>query len=469
MMGYRTPNIDRIAEEGALFTHHYAQQTCTAGRSAFILGQEPFRTGLTTVGLPGSPHGIQDWMPTLATALKDHGYATGQVGKNHLGDQDHHLPTEHGFDEFFGNLYHLNSEEEPETYHYPQDPEFREKYGPRGVLKSTAGGEVIDTGPLTRKRMETADEEFLDYSLDFIDRAVEDDKPFFLWHNTTRMHMWTRLSDKWEGSTGLGLYPDGMAEHDYHVGQLLDKLDELGIADNTIIIYSSDNGAQKITWPDAGTSPFMGDKATTFEGGYRVPQLVRWPGVIEPGTQINAMMSHKDWFPTLMAALGDDDIKERLASDDGTVLNDKHYRVHLDGYNFLPFFKNETQEDPREIFYYFSPIGEFNGIRWGDFKLSFAEIMNRDNRHGHIIDGTRRVNYYPAFAHLKSDPFETARLDSAMHARWSIDQIWTIISGQHGDGALANASSIPKTAGECYLSCGTQLSVAATSRTTWQV
>ncbi len=285
IMGYETPNIDRLASEGVIFTDAYAQQSCTAGRAAFILGQHPFRTGLLTIGMPGSEHGIPDWAPTIADLVKDHGYMTGQFGKNHLGDQDRHLPTNHGFDEFFGNLYHLNAEEEPETYYYPKDQEFHKKYGPRGVIKSTADGTIEDTGPMTRKRMETADEEFLATGLDFIERAHKADKPFFVWMNTTRMHVWTRLKAESEGRTGIGLYPDGMAEHDDHVGMLLTKLDDLGIADNTIVIYSTDNGAETVSWPDGGITPFKGEKGTTWEGGFRVPLVVRWPGVIEPGSK----------------------------------------------------------------------------------------------------------------------------------------------------------------------------------------
>jgi len=271
IMGYQTPNIDRIAAEGAMFTDAYAQQSCTAGRASFILGQHPFRTGLLTIGMPGSDHGIPDWSPTIADALKDQGYRTGQFGKNHLGDRDEHLPTNHGFDEFFGNLYHLNAEEEPESYYYPQDPEFRERFGPRGVIRASADGEIEDTGPLTRNRMETVDEEFLTSALDFIDRSVEAGEPFFVWFNASRMHVWTHLKPESQGVTGIGLYPDGMVEHDGHVGQLLDKLDEHGIADNTIVMYSTDNGAETVTWPDGGTTPFHGEKGTTWEGGFRIP------------------------------------------------------------------------------------------------------------------------------------------------------------------------------------------------------
>ena len=304
-MGYRTPNIDRIAREGAIFTDYYAEQTCTAGRSAFILGQHPFRTGLLTIGMPGSDHGIPDWAPTIADVLKGQGYATAQFGKNHLGDRDKHLPTNHGFDEFFGNLYHLNAEEEPEGYYYPKDPEFKRKFGPRGVIKSSADGNVEDTGPLTKKRMETVDEEFLAAALDFMDRSVKANKPFFNWVSTSRMHVWTHLKPEYRGKTGIGLYPDGMVEHDDHVGLLLKKLDDLGIAENTIVIYTTDNGAEPWTWPDGGQTRFRGSKSNNWEGGHRVPHLVRWPGVIKPGTIINDIMAMNDWMPTLAAAAGD--------------------------------------------------------------------------------------------------------------------------------------------------------------------
>jgi arylsulfatase len=284
MMGYKTPNIDRIAKEGVVFTDWYGQQSCTAGRAAFITGQSPIRTGLTKVGLPGAKEGMPKEDPTIAALLKNHGYMTGQFGKNHLGDRDEHLPTNHGFDEFFGNLYHLNAEDEPENVDYPNDPEFKKKFGPRGVIKSSADGKVEDTGPLNMKRMETVDDEVTAAALDFVDRAHKADKPFFLWWNSTRMHVWTRLKAESEGKTGLGIYPDGMVEHDGHVGQILAKLDELGIAENTIVMYSTDNGAEAMTWPDGGTIPFRGEKNTNWEGGYRVPCAIRWPGVIKPGT-----------------------------------------------------------------------------------------------------------------------------------------------------------------------------------------
>ena len=347
MMAYRTPNIDRIAKEGAIFTDCYAQQSCTAGRACFITGQSPFRTGLLKVGLPGAKEGLSDKDPTLAELLKPLGYACGQFGKNHLGDRNEFLPTVHGFDEFFGNLYHLNAEEEPENPDYPKNPEFKKRFGPRGVLKCKAtdkddvtvdprfgkiGKQTIeDTGPLTKKRMETVDEEFLGAALDFIDRAHKANKPFFVWSCATRMHIWTHLKKESEGKTGLGLYPDGMDEHDGQVGQLLKKLDDLGIADNTIVMYSTDNGAECFSWPDGGTTPFRNEKGSNWEGGYRVPCLMRWPGVIKPGTEINDIVSHEDWVPTLMAAAGEPDIKEKLKK--GYMAGDNTFKVHLDGYD----------------------------------------------------------------------------------------------------------------------------------------
>jgi len=419
MMGYRTPNIDRIAQEGALFTDHYAHQSCTAGRSAFILGQHPFRTGLLTIGMPGSDHGIPEWSPTIAGLLKNHGYATGQFGKNHLGDQDQHLPTNHGFDEFFGNLYHLNAEEEPETYYYPTDPEFRERFGPRGVIKSSADGTIEDTGPMTRQRMETADQEFIAAAFDFMDRAVAEERPFFVWLNTTRMHVHTRLAPGLEGRSGVSIYADGMLEHDDHVGMALDKLDELGIADNTIVIYSSDNGAETFTWPDGGTTRFHEGKGTTWEGGMRVPQLVRWPGVIEPGTIHNEIMSHEDWMPTLLAAAGEPDIVEKLK--DGHTANGKEFRVHLDGYNFMPYLSGEVDQGPREEILYFGQAGELNAIRWQDWKLSFANIE------GNMADGVRFIPQWPEIVNLRADPFESAPRESDMYMRWMIDNMWLFV------------------------------------------
>ena len=419
MMGYETPNIDRLAKEGAMFTHSYAQQSCTAGRAAFITGQHPFRTGLLTIGMPGSEHGIPDWAPTLADLLKDHGYRTAQYGKNHLGDRDHHLPTNHGFDEFFGNLYHLNAEEEPETYYYPKDPEFRKKYGPRGVIRSTADGKVEDTGPMTRKRMETADGEFLASGLDFIDRAHGAKEPFFLWFNTTRMHVWTRLKKEAVGRTGVGLCPAGMVERDDHVGGLLKKLDDLGIADNTIVIYSTDNGAETATWPDGGITPFHGEKGTTWEGGFRVPCIVRWPGVVQPGSKISDIMSHEDWIPTLLAAAGAPGIVDKLKQ--GTKANGKDWKVHLDGYDFLPFFKGEVAKGPREEVFYFSQGGELNAVRWRDWKVHFAKLE------GNIATGVRTVPGWPVIVNLKADPYEVMWKESTMYIRWYADNMWLFV------------------------------------------
>ncbi len=420
IMGYQTPNIDRLAKEGALFTDAYGEQSCTAGRAAFITGQHPFRTGLLTIGMPGSEHGIPDFAPTIADLLKEHGYMTAQHGKNHLGDQNKHLPTAHGFDQFFGNLYHLNAEEEPETYYYPKDPEFRKKYGPRGVIKSTAGGAIKDTGPLNRKRMETIDEEILAESLAFLDKAKKENKPFFLWHNGTRMHVWTRLKKESQGKTGIGLYPDGMVEHDGHVGQLLDKLDELGLADNTIVMYSTDNGAETFTWPDGGITPFNGEKGTTWEGGHRVPLIVRWPGVLKGGSKINDAIAHNDWLPTFLAAAGEPDVKEKLLK--GYQANGKEWRVHLDGYNWLPFFKGEVDKSPRNEYLYFSQGGELNAVRYRDWKVNFASIE------GNIATGTRQVTGWPLIINLKADPYEIMWKHGEMgYMRWYGDNMWIFV------------------------------------------
>ena len=393
-----------------------------AGRASFILGQQPFRTGLLTIGMPGSPHGIPDWAPTIADLLKEQGYTTGQFGKNHLGDQDKHLPTAHGFDEFFGNLYHLNAEEEPETYYYPNDPEFRKKYGPRGVIHSFANGKTEDTGPLNRKRMETMDEEILAGAAKFLENAVKQDKPFFIWCNTTRMHVWTRLKKESIGKTGIGLYPDGMVEHDGHVGQLLKMLDDLKIADNTIVIYSTDNGAETVSWPDGGTTPFHGEKGTTWEGGFRVPLLVRWPGMLPPGTVINDIISQEDWLPTLLGAAGVPDVKERLAQ--GYKTNGKTWKVKLDGYNFLPFFKGQTQKGPRDSIFYFSQAGELNALRWQDWKVHFATWE------GNIAMGQRIVPGWPTIINLRADPYEKGPHESGMYVRWYADNMWLFVPVQ---------------------------------------
>lgn len=423
MMGYRTPNIDRIAREGAIFTDSYGQQSCTAGRASFILGQEPFRTGLLTIGMPGDPHGIQDWMPTIADVMKTQGYATGQFGKNHLGDRDEHLPTKHGFDEFFGNLYHLNAEEEPEGYFYPKDPNFRKQFGPRGVIKSTADGKIEDTGPLNTARMPTVDEEFLGAAKDFIGRQVRADKPFFVWFNSTRMHVFTHLKKESLGKTGKGIHADGMVEHDGMVGELLKQLDDLGIADNTIVLYTTDNGAELALWPDGAQTPFHGEKGTTWEGGMRIPMMVRWPGVVKPGTQYNEIISLIDWFPTLCAAAGITDIKEKMKA--GFTANGKNFKVHLDGYNFLPFFKGETATPPRDALYYFDQGGNLNAIRWNDWKLSFA-IASK----GNIATATREVPSWALIANLRMDPYERGMEEGGGAIQFLAQNMWLIVPVQ---------------------------------------
>lgn len=369
MMGFTTPNIDRIASSGALFTSWYGQQSCTAGRAAFITGQSPIRTGLTKVGMPGADIGLRGEDPTIAEYLKTLGYSTGQFGKNHLGDKDEFLPTKHGFDEFFGNLYHLNAEEEPEDPDYPKMPEFKKKFGPRGVIKSSADGKIEDTGPLTKKRMETVDEEFTSAAIDYMDRQVKAGKPFFCWYNSTRMHVFTHLGPKYDGKTGLGLQADGMTEHDDNVGRLLDELDKLGIAENTIVVYTTDNGAEVMTWPDGGVTPFKGEKATNWEGGFRVPALIRWPNVIKPGTVYNEMFSHEDFLPTFCAAAGDADVVSKTLN--GYKLGSKTAKVHLDGYNLIPFFKGEVKESPRKEFIYWSDDGDIFAIRYNRWKIVF--------------------------------------------------------------------------------------------------
>jgi arylsulfatase len=419
MMGYRTPNIDRIANEGAIFTDAYGQQSCTAGRASFILGQEPFRTGLLTIGMPGDPHGIQDWMPTIADVMKTQGYATGQFGKNHLGDRDEHLPTKHGFDEFFGNLYHLNAEEEPEGYFYPKDAEFRKKYGPRGVIKSSADGKIEDTGPLNVARMPTVDEEFLGAAKDFIGRQARANRPFFVWFNSTRMHVFTHLKKESLGKTGKGIHADGMVEHDGMVGELLKQLDDLGIADNTIVLYTTDNGAEIALWPDGAMTPFKSEKGTTWEGGMRIPMMVRWPGVVKPGTQINEPISLIDWMPTLAAAAGIPDLKERMKT--GFQSGNKTFKVHLDGYNFLPFLKGETKAPPRDTIYYFDQGGNLNAIRWNDWKLSFATAK------GNIATGVRETSAWALITNLRMDPYERGLEEGGGAIEFLARNIWLLV------------------------------------------
>ena len=421
MMGYRTPNIDRIAREGAVFTDWYGQQSCTAGRAAFITGQSPMRTGLTKVGLPGAPEGMQIEDPTIAGLLKEQGYMTGQFGKNHLGDRDEMLPTNHGFDEFFGNLYHLNAEQEPEHPDYPKSAEFKKKFGPRGVIKSSADGKIEDTGPLTIKRMETIDEDVTTAALDFMERADKADKPFFVWWNSTRMHIWTHLKKESKGKTGLGIYADGMVEHDGMVGQLLDKLDELGIADNTIVMYSTDNGAEVFTWPDGGSTMFRGEKATQWEGGFRVPTAIRWPSVIKPGTVVNDICAHEDMLPTLLAAAGDTSVKADLLK--GRQAIGRNYKVHLDGYNLMPFFKGEEKKSPREEFIYWTDDGNVAAIRYNNWKATFLKQEHEGIEVWQKPFTTLRA---PMITNLRMDPFERAEHESIGYGRWWADHMFMI-------------------------------------------
>jgi len=420
MMGYRTPNIDRIAREGALFTDWYGQQSCTAGRAAFVTGQSPIRTGLTKVGLPGAPEGMRAEDPTIATLLKAQGYMTGQFGKNHLGDRDEMLPTNHGFDEFFGNLYHLNAEEEPENPDYPRDPEFAKKFGPRGVIHSFADGRITDTGPLTRRRMETIDEEVTAKALDFMERAAKADKPFFLWWNSTRMHIFTHLKQESEGKTGLGIYADGMVEHDGHVGQVLAKLKELGLDENTIVMYSTDNGAEAFSWPDGGTTMFRGEKNTNWEGGYRVPCMIRWPGVIAPGAVVNDIGSHEDMLPTLLAAAGDATVAQDLL--EGRTVAGRSYKVHLDGYDLGSALKGHSAW-PRQEFIYWTDDGSVAALRYGNWKATF--LVQR--AHGlHVWQEPFVELRAPMLTNLRMDPFELAHEIGMDYERWFAEHMFLI-------------------------------------------
>ncbi len=431
MMGYQTPNIDRIANEGMIFTDYYGEQSCTAGRASFIMGQSVFRTGLSKVGLPGAALGMQEEDPTIAGLLKNHGYMTGQFGKNHLGDRDEHLPTNHGFDEFFGNLYHLNAEEEPENEDYPQDPAFREKYGPRGVIRSAADGEIQDTGPLTKKRMETVDDETSTAAIDFIERAVKADKPFFVWWSGTRMHFRTHVSDEKmaackEQYPRADEYTCGMVEHDAHIGEFLAALDRLGIADNTIVFYSTDNGPHMNTWPDAAMTPFRGEKNTNWEGGWRVPAMVRWPGHIPAGSISNEIMHHMDWLPTFLAAAGEADVKDKLLKGHRAI--GRKYKVHLDGYNFLPLLTGESEEGPREEIFYFSDDGDLTALRYRDWKMIFMEQKTA---------GTFRVWMepfvplrVPLILNLRRDPYERAPITSNTYYDWLLDRAYLLVPAQ---------------------------------------
>jgi arylsulfatase len=434
MMGYRTPNIDRIAKEGAVFTDAYAQQSCTAGRAAFITGQSPIRTGLLKVGLPGAKEGLSEKDPTIANLLKAQGYATGQFGKNHLGDRNEFFPTVHGFDEFFGNFYHLNAEEEPENADYPKDADFKKNFGPRGVYHCYATSEVStlpddprfgkwgkqrcdDTGPLSKKRMETIDSEVATQAKRFITEKTKAGQPWFTWFNTSRMHVWTHLRPESQSKTGLGIYADGMVEHDGHIGEMLALLDSLGITKDTIVIWTSDNGAEVMTWPDGGTTPFKGEKNTNWEGGYRVPLVVRWPGVITPGSEINDIVAHEDWLPTLLAAAGAGDVKDSLLKGGGG------YKVHLDGYNLMPSFKGEAKEWPRKEFTYWTDDGGLAGLRYNRWKVVFME----QRAEGFDVWEEPLVTLrLPKIFDLRADPFERAMIEGMGYKTWRFEHTFLL-------------------------------------------
>ena len=433
MMGYRTPNIDRIAKEGMMFTDYYGEQSCTAGRSSFITGQSVFRTGLSKVGLPGADLGLREEDPTIAALLKGQGYATGQFGKNHLGDKDEFLPTNHGFDEFFGNLYHLNAEEEPENEDYPSDMvtsdgrSFQERFGPRGVIHSYADGRIEDTGPLTKKRMETVDDETVAAAIDFIKRQNAADTPWFVWWSGTRMHFRTHVKAEHRGISGQDEYSDGMVEHDMHIGQFLDLLDELGIADDTMVFYSTDNGPHYNTWPDAASTPFRGEKNTNWEGGWRVPAMVRWPGKIAADSVTNAIVHHMDWLPTFLAAAGKTDVKDKLKSGGYQAIG-RTYKNHLDGYNILPLLTGQTDESPRKEIFYFSDDGDLTALRYEDWKLIFMEQKS---------EGTLRVWMepfvplrLPLIFNLRRDPYERASITSNTYYDWLLDRAYLLVPAQ---------------------------------------
>ena len=442
LMGYRTPNIDRIAREGTMFTDYYAEQSCTAGRSSFITGQATLRTGLSKVGLPAADIGLRAKDITIAEALKPLGYATGQFGKNHLGDRNEFLPTVHGFDEFFGNLYHLNAEEEPENPDYPKDPAFKARFGPRGVIRSAATDsddptvdprwgkvgrqKIEDTGPLTKKRMETIDDETTNAAIDFIGRQARANKPFFVWMNTTRMHLYTHVRPSMQGQSGISEYFDGMIEHDGHVGQLLKALDDLGIADDTILVYTTDNGPHMNSWPDGGYTPFRNEKNSNWEGAFRVPAMIRWPGHVQPGSVSNGIVSGLDWFPTLLAAAGDADIKQRLLT--GWQTGGRTYKVHLDGFNQLPYLTGQQADSARKDFFYFNDDGQLVGMRYENWKLAFCEQR---------VEGTLQIwrepftcLRAPMMYNLRMDPYERASITSNTYNDWVIRHSFLAVPAQ---------------------------------------
>ncbi len=441
VMGYKTPNIDRVAKEGVIFTDYYAEQSCTAGRASFITGQCGLRTGLTKVGMPGATVGLQKEDPTIAQLLKGQGYATGQFGKNHLGDRDEFLPTMHGFDEFYGNLYHLNAEEEPEDRDYPSEkdfPGFKEKFGPRGVLHCYANPDgtqkIENTGPLTKKRMETIDDETAKMSAEYLEKQVKAGKPVFLWVNFTHMHFRTHPKPESQGQSGRwqSEYHDAMIDHDKNVGTVLDMIDKLGIGENTIVMYSTDNGPHRNSWPDAGTTPFRSEKNTNWEGAYRVPALVRWPGHIKAGSVSNDIISHLDWMPTLLAAAGVPDVKEKLLK--GYTVGSKTYKVHLDGYNMLPLLTGQTTKDPRIDFFYFNDDAQFVAMRYDNWKLVFMEQR---------YPGTLRVwaepfttLRVPLLFNLRTDPYEFAQITSNTYYDWFLQHSYIAVPSQEIVGSF---------------------------------
>jgi arylsulfatase len=442
MMGYRTPNIDRVAAEGVTFTDYYGQQSCTAGRAAFITGQNPLRTGLTKVGMPGATLGLQPEDPTIAEMLKPLGYATGQFGKNHLGDRNEFLPTVHGFDEFFGNLYHLNAEEEPELPDYPKDPKFKAAFGPRGVLHCTAtdkddptveprwgrvGKQIVkDTGPLSKKRMETVDEEITAAAIGWIEKQAKANKPFFCWYNSTAMHFRTHVAEKNIGKSGQDPYSDRMVVHDEQIGQILDKIDQLGIADNTIVMYSTDNGPENDTWPDGANTPFRGQKDTNWEGGWRVPCFIRWPGKIKAGSTLNGIVSHQDMLPTFVAAAGDPDVSQKLLN--GYKAGDKTFKVHIDGINMIPYITGQVKESPRQSFFYVSDDGGVMALRHGDWKLVFEEQRCKGTLQNWAEPFTKLR--LPHMFSLRRDPFERADFNSSAYWEWIVDHAFLLYGAQ---------------------------------------
>lgn len=448
VMGYKTPNIDRIAKEGMMFTDSYGEQSCTAGRSSFITGQSVFRTGLSKVGIPAAPIGLQAGDPTIAALLKPLGYSTGQFGKNHLGDRNEFLPTVHGFDEFFGNLYHLNAEEEPERPNYPNEkdfPDFRKRFGPRGVIHSWATDKddptedprngkvgkqkIVDTGPLDKKRMETCDDEFVAATIEWIKRQEQEGKPWFCWVNTTHMHLYTHTKKESIGQAGRwqSPYHDTMIDHDKNVGQLLDLLDELGITEDTLVLYSTDNGPHMNSWPDAGMTPFRSEKDTNWEGAFRVPLVLRWPGKIPANVISNEIVQHHDWLPTFLAMAGEPDIVEKCKK--GHKAGDQTFKVHLDGFNLLPFLTGKEDKSPRQGFIYFDDDGNLVALRFDNWKIVFMEQRK---------EGTLAVwaeplvpLRVPKIFNLRMDPFERADITSNTYYEWLLENAYIAFTGTY--------------------------------------